>query len=102
MPVYDFVCHDCKVRTEVKLTFKEHDEKKNSLPCPQCGKVMIQKVAPLRFTLVGCGWFGSSETCADPYSITEMEVRQNLEGEKYVEEYATKYMEKDKLEEQRG
>ena len=101
MAVYDFVCHDCKILNEIKLTFSEHSEKKNSIFCEKCGKQMTQRVVPLRFTLKGEGWFGSNANANDnPYTITQRELNKNLEKEKEIEDVANNYGCKNQEEEQ--
>lgn len=36
MPVYEYICHDCKKITEVKTSFAEK-EKGLNVKCEQCG-----------------------------------------------------------------
>jgi predicted nucleic acid-binding Zn ribbon protein len=103
MPSYDLVCFSCKKRTEVKMSFAEHDDfKSKGVACPTCGEPLIQAVAPLKFKLEGAGWFVNSQTCVDPYGMTETEVRNNLDMEKRVEEGASVYREMEKKAERLG
>lgn len=85
------------------MSFAEHEESKNLMSeagkkriCDKCGYIMEQKVARLNFKLEGQGWFGDSATCADPYGITEMEMRKNLEMEKRIEDDANNMAAKDR------
>jgi len=43
MPVYDYVCKDCKKTFERVLTLHEHDSQQ--LRCPQCGGKNIEQQA---------------------------------------------------------
>ena len=70
--LYDFYCSGCMTKVELKMTMKEHGEKKDSIECPKCHSKMIQKVAPLRFTLAGHGWYN------DGYNVTQAELDGNL------------------------
>ena len=88
MPTYNWYCPNCNSKFENKLSFKEHEELKNKLECSDCHAILVQQVASLNFRLAGNGWFGNSDTCVDPYGITDMETRNNLEHEKRVEDYA--------------
>lgn len=41
MPVYEYVCKDCKQRFEAILTIKEHESKQVS--CPRCNSRNIEQ-----------------------------------------------------------
>jgi putative FmdB family regulatory protein len=43
MPVYDYLCKDCKKRFEEVLTFSEHD--KEDVKCPHCGSKNVEQEA---------------------------------------------------------
>ncbi len=43
MPVYDYVCKDCKKTFERVLTLHEHDTEKTR--CPSCGSKNIEQEA---------------------------------------------------------
>ncbi|HKR83809.1 MAG TPA: zinc ribbon domain-containing protein, partial [Terriglobales bacterium] len=43
MPVYDYVCQDCKKTFERILTLHEHDNKE--MRCPECGSKNIEQEA---------------------------------------------------------
>ena len=41
MPVYEYLCKDCKQQFEMVLTFTEHDQEKVS--CPNCGSRRVEQ-----------------------------------------------------------
>ncbi len=41
MPVYEYVCKDCKHSFEKVLTFTEHD--KNEVRCPKCNSRNVEQ-----------------------------------------------------------
>jgi putative FmdB family regulatory protein len=43
MPVYDYVCKDCKKAFERTLTVHEHDSQE--MRCPECGSKNIEQQA---------------------------------------------------------
>lgn len=88
MPLYEFYCPKCLTTYEYKMTLETHDKTKDFLLCDDCKIKLIQSVSPLKFKLNGNGWFGKSDTCVDPYGITDMETSKNLEHEQRVEGYA--------------
>lgn len=91
MPIYQFVCDECKVRWEVKWSFAEHDVNKNNVLC-ECGKPAYQSVSKPNFRMMGEGWFGnSSDAIEHPYAITQRELNANLDLEKRVEDIANNY-----------
>ena len=102
MPLYEFQCTKCHKRKEIKMTLAEHAEHKQVLtPAGQktvceCGYLMTQCVSRLNFVLEGQGWFGKSDTCVDPYGITEQEMRKNLDLEKRIEDDANNMNAKDR------
>lgn len=58
MALYTLICYDCEKKADVKMSFAEHDEfKKNGIPCPTCGKALVQEVTKVQFGLEGTGWF---------------------------------------------
>lgn len=75
MPLYEFECENCFHKKEIKLKINELDEKKNLQFC-ECGLQLKLKVAPLRFTLNGAGWYANEGT---GYSITQREMDKNKE-----------------------
>lgn len=92
MAVYDFVCHECEVRWEEKMTFSEHTTKKNKIKCPNCNKKATQAITKVNFKLLGEGWFGpSSDANEHPYAITQRELNSNLDLENKVEDIAGNY-----------
>ena len=92
MPLYEFQCTNCNLKKDIKLSFKEHAEKKELQECTSCGNMMIQVVAPLRFTLKGYGWYASDYTQGiDPHGITDTEIQKNLDEVKRVEEQAANF-----------
>jgi predicted nucleic acid-binding Zn ribbon protein len=94
-PQYQFACDECKVRWEVKLSFTEHEEKKNKMVC-ECGKPAYQTVSKPNFRMMGEGWFGKcSDAIEHPYAITQRELDGNLDLEKRVEDIANNYQDKD-------
>jgi predicted nucleic acid-binding Zn ribbon protein len=87
MPRYEFHCDSCKGKTELKMSFAEHDRfKKEGMDCP-CGGKFIQTVAPLHFKLKGWGWYASESTQGvDPYGISDREIEANLDFERRAED----------------
>jgi len=43
MPVYDYLCKDCKKSFEQTLTMREHDG--NRIACPHCGGSNVEQAA---------------------------------------------------------
>ena len=41
MPVYDYICNDCRKNFERVLTLHEHDSEK--MRCPSCGSKNIEQ-----------------------------------------------------------
>ena len=41
MPVYDYVCKDCRNSFELVLTLREHD--KGEIACPKCGSKSVEQ-----------------------------------------------------------
>jgi len=41
MPVYDYVCKDCRHSFELVLTLSEHD--KDKITCPKCGSNNVEQ-----------------------------------------------------------
>lgn len=92
MALYDFACDKCKIRWEIKLSHKEHEEQKDKIFC-KCGEKAYQTVARLSFRLMGEGWFGkSSDAVEHPYAITQTELNKNLDVEKRVEDIANNFI----------
>jgi putative FmdB family regulatory protein len=85
MPIYEFHCDNCNKQYEIKMSMSEHENQKDKLTCQECHVILTQSVAPLNFKLNGHGWFGKSDTCVDPYGITDMETNHNLDMEKRIE-----------------
>lgn len=79
MALYDYQCSKCGVKKEVRMTFDEHATNKNSVSC-ECGYIMTQAVAILKFKLGGNGWADQD------YGITETETKSNLDFESRVED----------------
>jgi putative FmdB family regulatory protein len=42
MPVYQYVCKECKKEFEQVLTLKEHDQ---LVRCPKCGSTEVEQLA---------------------------------------------------------
>jgi putative FmdB family regulatory protein len=51
MPVYDYICNDCKKSFEMVLTLAEHD--KERISCPQCGSKNVEQQAAAFFAVTG-------------------------------------------------
>jgi putative FmdB family regulatory protein len=43
MPVYDYLCNDCRKSFELVLTLREHDDEKTR--CPHCGSKKVEQEA---------------------------------------------------------
>lgn len=43
MPVYDYVCNDCRKNFEQTLSLREHDG--NKMQCPHCGSKNVAQQA---------------------------------------------------------
>ena len=41
MPVYDYVCNDCKKTFETDLTLSDHDN--HNAVCPHCGSKNVEQ-----------------------------------------------------------
>jgi putative FmdB family regulatory protein len=44
MPTYDYLCHDCRKRFDIFLTYQEYGVK--PVTCPHCGSSHIRRRAP--------------------------------------------------------
>jgi len=42
MPLYEYICRNCRYKFSEVLTIKEHDAKKSQ--CPKCKSTDLQKV----------------------------------------------------------
>ncbi len=71
MPVYEYVCIECKERTEVRATFAEK-EKGLKVVCPKCGSKKMAQVFGTFMTirssnggsnLSGCGPLSGPGCC---------------------------------------
>ena len=51
MPVYDYICNDCKRSFETVLTLAEHD--KERISCPHCGSKNVEQEAAEFFAVTG-------------------------------------------------
>jgi len=51
MPVYDYICNDCKKSFETVLTLAEHAKKRIS--CPNCGSRNVEQEAAAFFAVTG-------------------------------------------------
>ncbi|MGA7379639.1 MAG: zinc ribbon domain-containing protein [Terriglobales bacterium] len=51
MPVYDYICNDCKKSFETVLTLTEHD--KEGIRCPHCGSKNVEQEAAEFFAVTG-------------------------------------------------
>jgi putative FmdB family regulatory protein len=51
MPVYDYICNDCKKSFETVLTLAEHD--KERISCPHCGSKNVEQEAAAFFAVTG-------------------------------------------------
>ena len=50
MPVYDYICNDCKKSFETVLTLAEHEER---ISCPHCGSKNVEQEAAAFFAVTG-------------------------------------------------
>ncbi|AXQ29046.1 zinc ribbon domain-containing protein [Solimonas sp. K1W22B-7] len=70
MPIYEYVCQDCGVETEVMQRMSDPP----ATDCPSCGKAALTKVVSAAgFRLSGGGWYetdfksgGKKNLSADP------------------------------------
>jgi putative FmdB family regulatory protein len=51
IPVYDYICNDCKKSFEMVLTLAEHD--KERISCPHCGSKNVEQQAAAFFAVTG-------------------------------------------------
>ena len=51
MPVYDYICNDCKKSFETVLTLAEHD--KERISCPHCRSKNVEQEAAAFFAVTG-------------------------------------------------
>ena len=51
MPVYEYICNDCKKSFETVLTLAEHD--KERISCPHCGSKNVEQEAAAFFAVTG-------------------------------------------------
>ena len=51
MPVYDYICNDCKKSFETVRTLAEHD--KERISCPHCGSKNVEQEAAAFFAVTG-------------------------------------------------
>jgi putative FmdB family regulatory protein len=49
MPVYDYVCNDCRKSFETVLTLNEHDHQE--VRCPHCGSENVEQEAAAFFAV---------------------------------------------------
>ena len=49
MPVYDYICKECRKSFELVLTLGEHD--KNNIKCPKCGSKNVEQDAAVFFAV---------------------------------------------------
>jgi len=49
MPVYDYICKDCKKSFELVLTLSEHD--KDKIKCPKCGSTRVEQESAAFFAV---------------------------------------------------
>jgi predicted nucleic acid-binding Zn ribbon protein len=94
-PVYDFACNSCYKVYEIKMTLAEHDVLKEVMQCEECGRMLSQKVAPLRFDLKGVGWFGKNDS-GTGYEVTQRELDKNLKYEADFDDFASKKIQEDR------
>jgi len=88
MPLYPFICNECKVYIEKKLSFSEHTEQKDKILCPKCSKPMLQKVSRLNFELKGEGWFPKDSDTYDPgwHGLDKQFLKDGAEEQKRIED----------------
>jgi putative FmdB family regulatory protein len=49
MPVYDYLCRDCRKPFELVLTLSEHD--KEQIKCPKCGSANVEQESAAFFAV---------------------------------------------------
>jgi len=49
MPIYDYICKDCKKHFEEVLPLSEHD--KENVKCPHCGSIHVEQEAAEFFAI---------------------------------------------------
>lgn len=54
MPIYDYLCEDCNVVSEVMVKASE-----TAVTCPECGDNMSRQLSAPMFTLKGVGNYAS-------------------------------------------
>jgi putative FmdB family regulatory protein len=52
MPLYEYVCHECKIEEELLQGFDGKAPK-----CEKCKKIMKRKFSTTSFALKGEGWY---------------------------------------------
>lgn len=52
MPLYEYVCSNCKSKHELLVKFIDAEQK-----CPNCEADMRRKISPSSFKLKGSGWY---------------------------------------------
>lgn len=83
--VYEYECAECKGYFEVEMRLAEYEAilaEKSPVPhCKFCNKPMKKIITkPVNFKLLGSGWFDQD------YQITDMEINQNKENDKRLED----------------
>lgn len=54
MPVYTFVCKNCKKAIEIE---QKINERRDNKLCPKCSQTMSVQLQPTAFHLNGTGWY---------------------------------------------
>ena len=52
MPIYEYMCQDCKRITELMQKMKDQPPR-----CEECGNFMAKSISLTNFSLKGDGWF---------------------------------------------
>jgi putative FmdB family regulatory protein len=51
MPVYDYICQDCRQSFDKVLSLKEHES--NEVTCPKCGSKNVAQEAAVFLAVTG-------------------------------------------------
>ncbi|HEY0916717.1 MAG TPA: zinc ribbon domain-containing protein [Solimonas sp.] len=67
MPIYEYVCQDCGVETEIMQRISDAPE----TDCPSCGKAALTKVVSAAgFRLSGGGWYETDFKSGNKKNLT--------------------------------
>lgn len=66
MPLYGYRCTECNTEFEKLLSFKERNDRKTVISCPECScEDSVPLISKTSFSLKGGGWY------KDGYSKSE-------------------------------